>query len=117
MFLAVHISLIGTVDEIEIHALDDNADVVRDHHLESLTSGDGQLDFWFTPSTHRSQRLNRLAPSLLSFECVYGSYSVRATLHWRHRHPLASAHVSSGHGSTPGLASICLGIDRRSRRA
>jgi hypothetical protein len=38
---------------------------VRDEHIENLTSTDQRIDFWFSPSMRRSQRLNRLATELL----------------------------------------------------
>lgn len=52
--------------KVRLHSVVDIADLVRDDHLEALTSSDRSLDFWISPSTrpfHR--RVNRTATGLL----------------------------------------------------
>ena len=66
MFRAIHISLNGTAYDIVIGCVDDIAGIVRERSLESLTSADGRLDFWFTPLLRGcNHRVNKLATELL----------------------------------------------------
>ena len=56
----------GVVYETRAYSNADIAGLVHDHGLESLSSADRQLDFWFTPSTRRCRRnVNRSATELL----------------------------------------------------
>lgn len=56
----------GVVYETRAFSKADIADLVSDYGLESLSSGDRQFDFWFTPTTRRCQRrVNRSATELL----------------------------------------------------
>lgn len=56
----------GVVYETRAFSKADIADLVSDYGLESLSSGDRQFDFWFTPATRRCQRrVNRSATELL----------------------------------------------------
>jgi hypothetical protein len=54
------------VYETRAYSNADIAELVDDYGLESLTSTDRQLDFWFTPSTRRCRRkVNRSATEML----------------------------------------------------
>lgn len=56
----------GVVYETRAYSKADIAGLVHDYGLESLSSADRQLDFWFTPSTRRCRRnVNRTATELL----------------------------------------------------
>ncbi len=56
----------GVVYETRAYSNADIVGLVHDYGLESLSSADRQLDFWFTPSTRRCRRnLNRTATELL----------------------------------------------------
>lgn len=56
----------GVVYETRAFSNADIAHLVSDHGLESLSSGDRQFDFWFTPTARRCQRrVNRTATELL----------------------------------------------------
>lgn len=56
----------GVVYETRAFSKADIAHLVSDYGLESLSSGDRQFDFWFTPTTRRCQRrVNRSATELL----------------------------------------------------
>jgi hypothetical protein len=62
---AVQVTPNDTVHTIDIGGVDDIADAVRERHIESLTSTDRSLDFWFATSIHPSHHLNRVATQLL----------------------------------------------------
>ncbi|MGE2717968.1 hypothetical protein ACQI4L_28235 [Mycolicibacterium litorale] len=56
----------GVVYETRAFSKADVAELVSDYGLESLSSGDRQFDFWFTPTARRCQRrINRTATGLL----------------------------------------------------
>ncbi len=66
MNTVLYFSPTGVAYETRAFSKADIADLVNDCGLESLTSTDGQFDFWFTPSTRRCQRQpNRSATELL----------------------------------------------------
>ncbi|ORB17084.1 hypothetical protein [Mycobacterium noviomagense] len=66
MNTVLYFSPTGLAFETRAFSKADIADLVNDCGLESLTSTDGQFDFWFTPSTQRCQRRpNRSATELL----------------------------------------------------
>lgn len=47
-------------------SIDDIADLVRESHLEVLTSSEGRIAFWFTPSLHCAHRkVNRKATEIV----------------------------------------------------
>ncbi|HZU48962.1 MAG TPA: hypothetical protein VFA16_17175 [Mycobacterium sp.] len=56
MNTVLYFSPTGVAYETRAFSKADIADLVNDCGLESLTSTDGQFDFWFTPSTRRCQR-------------------------------------------------------------
>ena len=56
----------GVVYETNAYSNADIAELVHHCGLESLSSADGQFDFWFTPSTRRCDRkINRSATEML----------------------------------------------------
>jgi hypothetical protein len=56
---------------------DDIVYLIREAHLETLTSADGEIDFWFTPSTHPShQRINRKATEIFHATTEFGASRV-----------------------------------------
>lgn len=66
MFQTLQCSHNGNLYRVELHGVADIADLVREHLLETVTSSDGALAFWFTPSTHRSHmQINKQATELL----------------------------------------------------
>jgi hypothetical protein len=48
VYPVIHLIPDGLVDIIRIRSVADIAEVVRDRHVDSLTSADGRLDFWFS---------------------------------------------------------------------
>jgi hypothetical protein len=66
MFNALHANHDGHLYRVYAAGRGEIADLVRQHLLESATSDDGSLAFWFTPSRHPSHtRANRIATELL----------------------------------------------------
>ena len=66
MFQTLHASHNGNLYRVQLHDRGDIADLVREHRLETATSGDGHIVFWFTPSTHSSHmQVNKQATELL----------------------------------------------------
>lgn len=69
MFPVIHVLLSGIATRVHISSVADIADLIGSPHIEAaLSSTDdiaGRVDFWFSPSTHRGQRLNGLATELL----------------------------------------------------
>lgn len=66
MNTVLYINPVGVVGETRAFSKAEIADLVSDYGLESLSSGDRQFDFWFTPTTRRCQRrVNRSATELL----------------------------------------------------
>ena len=56
----------GNLYEVELDGMADIADLVCEERLESLTSTDGVIDFWLTPSLQPShRRVNGTATELL----------------------------------------------------
>ena len=50
MFQTLYASHNGNLYRVQLHDRDDIADLVRERRLETATSGDGHIVFWFTPS-------------------------------------------------------------------
>jgi hypothetical protein len=66
MIRVLHASHNGELYKRSVMDVDEIASLVRESHLETLTSADGQIDFWFTPSTHPARwRVNRTATEIL----------------------------------------------------
>jgi hypothetical protein len=65
VYPVIHLIPHGVVDIIDIHSVSDIAKAVRDRHVDSLTSTDGRIDFWFSPSLQQTEVLNRHATELL----------------------------------------------------
>lgn len=66
MNTVLYINPKGVVYETRAFSNADIAELVSDYGLESLSSGDRQFDFWFTPAARRCQRrINRSATGLL----------------------------------------------------
>ncbi|MEY8018955.1 hypothetical protein [Mycobacterium servetii] len=64
MVQTLHASHTGSLYLTQLYGIADLADLVREHRLESLTSADGRIVFWF--SAHRTIRLvNRQAVKFL----------------------------------------------------
>ncbi|MBY0285661.1 MAG: hypothetical protein K2X52_00700 [Mycobacteriaceae bacterium] len=77
MFRVLHASHNGHLYKSQVRGLGDIADLVREAHLETLTSADGEIDFWFTPSTHRShQQINRNATEIFLRTSTFGASNV-----------------------------------------
>ncbi len=65
MLQVLHASHNGTLYRHHLRCTADIADLIREPHLETLTSTDGEIDFWFTPSTEPGhQRANRKATEI-----------------------------------------------------
>lgn len=65
MFRVLHASHNGELYKNRIQGVADIADLVREAHLETLSSADGDIDFWFSPSTHPfAHRINRKATEI-----------------------------------------------------
>lgn len=67
MFPVIHVMLSGIATRVHISSVADIADLIGSPHIEALSSTDdiaGGVDFWFSPSMHRGQRLNGLATEL-----------------------------------------------------
>lgn len=65
MLQVLHASHNGTLYRRHLRCTADIADLIRETHLETLTSTDGEIDFWFTPSTGPGhQRVNRKATEI-----------------------------------------------------
>ena len=66
MHTVLYFSPDGVIYEARAYTRADNAALVYDFALESLTSADRQFDFWFTPSARPCHRhVNRLATEML----------------------------------------------------
>lgn len=65
MLRVLHASHNGELYKHRVLGVADIADLIRETHLETLSSADGDIDFWFTPSTHPAhQRINRKATEI-----------------------------------------------------
>lgn len=65
MFQVLLASHNGQLYKRRVRGVDDIADLIREGDLETLTSSDGTVDFWFTPSTRSShRRVNRNATEI-----------------------------------------------------
>lgn len=65
MLQVLHASHNGTLYRHHLRCTADIADLIRESHLETLTSTDGEIDFWFTPSTSPGhQGVNRKATEI-----------------------------------------------------
>ncbi|HTQ18826.1 hypothetical protein [Mycobacterium sp.] len=102
VYPVIHLIPHGLVDVIRIHSVADIAEVVRDSHVDNLTSADGRIDFWFSPSLKESQVPNRRATELLLLATRFTASSVPLL---RGQVVLAS-HDSSGR--LAGLTDGCL---------
>ena len=77
MNTVLYFSRTGTIFETRAYTQADIAHLVDDHGLQCLTSADGQIDFWFTPSTQGCQRgVNRKATELLLATTKFNAKSV-----------------------------------------
>ncbi|MGE2836202.1 hypothetical protein [Mycobacterium sp. SMC-4] len=66
MNTVLYFSTNGAVYETRAYTKADIDTLIADQSLQSLTSGDRQFDFWFSPTTARCQRrINRRATELL----------------------------------------------------
>lgn len=66
MIKVLHASHNGELYKRWISSVGDIADLIRENNLETLTSDDGRIDFWFTPSIHHGyRRINRKATEIL----------------------------------------------------
>lgn len=74
MFRVLHASHNGHLYKSHVRGVGDIADLVREWQLESLTSADGEIDFWFTPSTH--QQINRNATEIFLRTSTFGAANV-----------------------------------------
>lgn len=55
----------GELYQRAIGSVDDIPELIREENLETLTSSDGCIDFWFTPCTHPfHRRINRKATAI-----------------------------------------------------
>ncbi|PJE03571.1 MAG: hypothetical protein CK429_32715 [Mycobacterium sp.] len=65
MFQVLLASHNGQLYKRRVRCVADIADLIREGDLETLTSSDGTVDFWFTPSTRSSHRgVNRKATEI-----------------------------------------------------
>lgn len=65
MFQVLLASHNGQLYKRHVRCVGDIVDLVRECDLETLTSSDGTVDFWFTPSMHSShRRVNRKATEI-----------------------------------------------------
>jgi hypothetical protein len=98
MYLALHASHNGNLFKVNVLGIGDIADLIREHHLESLTSRDGGIDFWLTPSLepyHRS--VNRMATEMLLAASRFNARNV----------PLLRGNVvMAGHDNNGALAGL-----------
>ncbi|MCV7225279.1 hypothetical protein [Mycolicibacterium komossense] len=74
MFRVLHASHNGHLYKSHVRGLGDIADLVREAHLETLTSADGEIDFWLTPPSH--QRINRNATEIFLHTSTFGASTV-----------------------------------------
>ncbi|MCX2712847.1 hypothetical protein [Mycolicibacterium sp. J2] len=66
MNTVLYFSVNGAVYETRAYTQADITELVHHQGLQSLTSGDRQFDFWFSPTSRRCQRgVNRRATELL----------------------------------------------------
>lgn len=68
MFQTLHASHNGDLYRVYVNTCTDIADLVRDHHMETATSGDGSLAFWFARAARKTYpciTVNRHATELL----------------------------------------------------
>lgn len=67
----------GLLYDVDITTIDDIRNLVGDQRVETLTSSDGRIDFWFTPSTRPAhQRPNRLATQLVLVTTTFSARTV-----------------------------------------
>jgi hypothetical protein len=98
MFQTLHAGHDGNLYKVELDGMGDIADLVCEEHLESLTSTDGVIDFWLTPSLQPShRRVNGTATELLLATTRFSARSV----------PLLRGDiVLAGHDSDGSLAGL-----------
>jgi hypothetical protein len=102
VYPVIHLIPHGVVDAIRIRSVADIAEVVRDRYVDSLTSADGRINFWFSPSLRESQVLNRRATELLLLATGFTA----STVPLLRGQVLLASHDSSG--SLTGLTDDCL---------
>lgn len=77
MFQTLHASHNGNLYRVQLHDRDDIADLVREHRLETASSRDNTIVFWFTPATHSSHmQLNKQATELLLMTTAFTARQV-----------------------------------------
>lgn len=77
MLEAIHASHNGNLYRVHLRDRDDIADLVREHRLETVSSRDNSIVFWFTPSTHCSHmQLNKQATELLLMSTAFTARQV-----------------------------------------
>ena len=94
MFKALHASHNGCLYIVDLNGTETITHLVRNTDLESLSSSDGQIDFWFTPSTRPNHhRVNMPATEIFA---AYTEYEARDI-------PLLRGNiVSTAHDNTTG---------------
>ncbi|MDT5349774.1 MAG: hypothetical protein QOH91_3061 [Mycobacterium sp.] len=102
VYPVIHLIPHGVVDVIQVRSVADIAEVVRDRHVDSLTSANGRIDFWFSPSLREPQVLNRRATELLLLATGFTA----STVPLLHGQVLLTSHDSSG--CLAGLTDDCL---------
>lgn len=77
MLQVLHASHNGLLYRHHLQCTADIADLIRETHVEALTSTDGEIDFWFTPSTGPGhQRVNRKATEIFLATTQFGAHNV-----------------------------------------
>jgi hypothetical protein len=104
VYPVIHLIPHGVIEVIEIRSVPDIADVVGDPYVDSLSSADGRIDFWFSPSLQQPRALNRRATELLLATTRFTA----STVPLLRGQVLLASHDSSGRPA--GLTKDC--IDR-----
>lgn len=77
MLQVLHANHNGTLYRHHLTSIADIADLIRETHLETLTSTDGEIDFWLTPSTGPGhQRVNRKATEIFLATTKFSAHNV-----------------------------------------
>jgi hypothetical protein len=77
MNTVLYFSANGAVFETQAFGKADLDQLIQSRHLQHLTSGNGQFDFWFSPTTPRCQRrVNTKATELLMATSSFTAKSV-----------------------------------------
>jgi hypothetical protein len=107
VYPVIHLIPHGVIEVIEIRSVTDIADVVGDRYVDSLSSADGRIDFWFSSSLRQPRTLNRRAIELLLATANFTA----STVPLLRGQVLLASHDSSGHPA--GLTKDCLDRLRR----